>query len=524
MAQPKITTKEKEIALKMRRSVIFFIQLMWKLTPQPVKPQHKKAVDKIIKDREYEKLTHEYFEPFVMGEHITWQQYQVLLAIEDAENHVGKRKITIKAGRGVGKSCKLAWVIIWYLYVHPLSHVPCTAPNQTQMYDVLWKYIATWVDKLPPGHREKFDVQGSYVRVTERPKYWFARAKTARKENPEALSGLHAKYMLLVVDEASAVADQIITTGEESMTEENYIIILISNPTRLTGYFHETHTNEKYLKYYRSFTLNAEHSPVVNNKDILEILEKNDGNKKSDSYRVSVLGEFPGSANMDTKGYVPLITDKDIRVIQEIPNDDFINPMKLGVDPAGEGKDTTEWVVRDNFKAKVFYSEKISNPKSITQKTITIAHMLDLSETDISVDMFGEGAETVKELALTGWDVNSPNVGNKPEDKEDALIYLNQRACFYFRLKEWLRKGGEIVEDEEWKKELLCIRYRMGLSGKIQLMSKRDMIKDGYKSPNKADALMLTFSDDNNEGMFSSRIAHTHNVNSNKQFDRYSVF
>ena len=506
---PNPTKKQREIAIMMRESCIFFIKLMWGLSPQPVKPEHQETVQKLIEQQNYEAFKVEYFEPFIMGEHITWQQYQILLAVDDAENGRSKRKITIRAGRGVGKSCALAWVIIWYLYVHPRSHVPCTAPGQTQMYDVLWKYIATWVAKLPPGHKEKFDVQGSYVKVTENPKSWFARASTARKENPEALSGLHSTYMLMVIDEASAVATSIIKTGEESLTEENYIMILISNPTRLVGHFYETHKNYKYLQYYRAFQLNAEDSPVVDKASIQEIIDKE--GKDSDAYRVSVLGEFPRADAVDDKGYVPLLLENDIKIIEDIANDDFINPMRLGVDPSGEGKDTTEWVVRDNFKAKVFYSEKISNAKSISQKTITIATQLNLSQEDISVDMFGEGAETVKELALAGWDVSSPNVGNKPVEKEDAAIYLNQRACFYMRLKAWIRKGGEVVDDKGWKEELLQIRYRMGLSGKVQIMSKRDMVSAGYKSPNKADALMLTFSGDDGEGM--SQRVFTSNVN-----------
>jgi len=51
--------------------------------------------------------------------------------------------------------------------------------------------------------------------------------------------------------------------------------------------------------------------------------------------------------------------------------------------------------------------------------------------------------------------------------------------------------------DEKTKQELLTIRYKVNLSGKIQVMSKEDMRKlYSFPSPNRADALALTFYDE----------------------------
>lgn len=33
----------------------------------------------------------------------------------------------------------------------------------------------------------------------------------------------------------------------------------------------------------------------------------------------------------------------------------------IGIDPSGEGKDETVWVLRDAFKSKILHSEKISS-------------------------------------------------------------------------------------------------------------------------------------------------------------------
>ena len=49
-----------------------------------------------------------------------------------------------------------------------------------------------------------------------------------------------------------------------------------------------------------------------------------------------------------------------------------------------------------------------------------------------------------------------------------------------------------MVTDKRWL-ELLNIRFRRELNGKLRIMSKLDMQKQGIQSPDVADALMLSF-------------------------------
>jgi len=60
-------------------------------------------------------------------------------------------------------------------------------------------------------------------------------------------------------------------------------------------------------------------------------------------------------------------------------------------------------------------------------------------------------------------------------------------------MKEWL-KGASIPYDLDLKSELTSIRYGYR-GGSILLESKDEMKKRGVKSPNKADAIALTFAD-----------------------------
>ena len=172
-------------------------------------------------------------------------------------------------------------------------------------------------------------------------------------------------------------------------------------------------------------------------------------------------------------------------------DEELVGETFMGIDPAGEGKDFSVWVVRDNFRAKVVYTEAISTPKTIAEKTLTLMERYSVSPHNVSIDNFGVGANVAQELAFTGNMVNSINVGIKPEDES----FLNLRALAYWRLHQWSKKGGELVKHKGFE-ELNHIRFRKELSGKMKIMSKLEMKKDGLKSPDHADALMLTFTEE----------------------------
>jgi len=442
----------------MQKSPIFFIECMWGLTPE----------------RDNSK--------FVKGKHLTWQQHDILLAVERAIKKEGSRRITVRSGHGIGKSSTLAMLILWYLFCYKDAQVPCTAPTSDQIHDILWKEVAKWLKLMPKPVQDKYDWTNGYIRITESPETWFARAKTARKENPEALAGVHGDHVMYIVDEASGVPEEIFNTAEGALTGENVLVILISNPTRLIGYFYDSHHKDK--DNWQALHFSSKDSAIVDDEYTKRIISKH--GEDSDEYRIRVFGEFPREDTMDDKGYIALYNENDIR-LSEI--EEFIGERRMGVDPSGEGDDKTVWVIRDNFKAKIEATEKVSNPSSIAQKTLTLMQHYKVKAENVYLDNFGAGANVAQELALAGQRIKAVNVGDKPQDED---MFLNRRAEGFWRLKQWFRKGGELIDHAGWD-ELMVIRYRKELSGKMKIMGKLEMKKEGIKSPDHADALMMTF-------------------------------
>lgn len=462
----KAKTSNVERLKQYQRSPIPFIQDMWGLHP--------------LKEGEV----------FKKGKHISPQQQELLNAVEFALAGMEPARISAASGHGTGKSTTLSWLILWYLFSFFDSQIACTAPTSAQMHDVLWKEIAIWIDRMPDAIKSVYEHTNSHVRIKQKAESWFARARTASKENPEALAGVHGEHVMIIVDEASGVPQQIFQTAEGALTGENVLVVMCSNPTRTVGYFYDSHHSDK--EYWQCLSFDSSKSPLVEN-DYCERFERKYG-RDSDEYRVRVMGQFPDSDAVDEKGYAPMLSEHDLKYTSI---DKFTGVKRLGVDPAGEGKDKSRWVLRDNFKAKLVATESKSDSKSVAQKTLTIMEIENIDPQDVYVDSFGVGADVIQELAIAGKRVNGVNVGDKAEDDER---FLNLRAEAYYRLKEWLRKGGELYRRlKEWR-ELLTIRVRPNLRGKVQIMPKDIMRKEGYPSPDVADALMLTFTEDDYHG------------------------
>ena len=103
--------------------------------------------------------------------------------------------------------------------------------------------------------------------------------------------------MLLVADESSAIAEEVFNSAQGALTSENTIVILISNPTRLEGYFYKSH--HELAHTFQCLNFSSLESPIVSMKFVNAIIEEH--GEDSDEYSIRVLGEFPNKEGIDDK-------------------------------------------------------------------------------------------------------------------------------------------------------------------------------------------------------------------------------
>lgn len=526
-----------------RRSILYFIKVMWGLVPQGAKPEYQEQWNAVLRSegetwlRLKDQVKPEWFgtcidhpngyqiwswHNFVKGEHVSWQQTLILLGIEKAINsRTVSRHISVRSGHGIGKSATMSWVVLWFLYCFYQAQVPATAPTSGQMHDVLWKELSLWIARIKPDRaKEVFEWQHDYIRMKYDPETWFARAKTSTKENTEALAGVHSDHVLIAVDEASGVPEQVFNTAEGALTSGNVFVIMISNPTRTVGYFFDSH--HKNADDWQTFEFTCEQTPLVDIRYV-ERQAKRHG-VESDEYRIRVKGQFPSEDMMDDTGYLQLVPRSKVIVEPAIANVQLIGKKFLGIDPSGEGDDECEFVLRDQFRAYNPVTLNTTNDSEIAEHILTLADRYNLKTGDIVIEGFGKGTAVAKKVSKATKGKLELYVvlpGNTPKEEEryngeffgrflhevdetTTDIYLNLRALMHFRMRDWIFGGGRILdnntENSDWGEQIANVRYKRTLQGnKIQIMSKQEMNKLRIKSPNKNDALALTFLLDRND-------------------------
>lgn len=390
-------------------------------------------------------------------------------------------RISVRSGHGVGKGALLSWLVLWGLLTNDDIKIPVAANTQSQLRDNNWPEINKWAKLLPGPLRDQIEVQKERVFVKVSPESAFAVARTASKENPEALQGLRGTRTLYMIDEASGIDDIIFEVAQGSLSAPGAKALLFSNPTRNSGFFFDTH--HKLRHRWKTFVVNSEDVPRARGhiEDIIASYGKG-----SNKYRVRVLGEFP-TADDETVIPLELMESARFRDIA-VPN---VYPV-WGVDVARFGDDSSalckrkgnsllepvkEWQGKDNVQLA-----------GLIKAEYEACHP-DLRPKEILIDVIGVGSGVVDILTHQGLPVTGINVGEAPSAND---LYMRLRDELWFKGRKWFQNRDVIFNDEATIAELSQPLYDFHMNGRIVVESKKDMKKRGVKSPNRADAFLLT--------------------------------
>ena len=169
----------------------------------------------------------------------------------------------VRSGHGIGKSAVQAWAIIWFICTRPYPKIPCTAPTQHQLYDILWAEVSKWLRSNPALQREIIWTQ-ERVYMAGAKEEWFAVARTSN--TPDALQGFHSESLLFIIDEASGVDDKVFEPVLGALSTEGARLLMCGNPTQLQGFFYDAfHKNRA---EYHTIHVDDRNSPRVSQEYI----------------------------------------------------------------------------------------------------------------------------------------------------------------------------------------------------------------------------------------------------------------
>ena len=194
----------------------------------------------------------------------------------------------------------------------------------------------------------------------------------------------------------------------------------------------------------------------------------------------------------------------------------------LGVDVARGGKDRTVITARfDTWFAHQHVYPGKETPDGHAAAALVIGHRRDGAR--VNVDVIGVGSSVYDILADKLASDAVPMHGSQASiqrDKSGQLAFVNQRAEWYWKLREALDPdGGEdlaLPPDRELLADLTAPTWRLRSNG-IQVESKDEIVKRIGRSPDKGDSLVYAHAQPAGPGfgLFEYYRQHTGTVSSN---------
>lgn len=396
----------------------------------------------------------------------------------------------MKASKGTGKTCTLAWLCWNFLVTRPHPIVPATSISADTLADTLWTEMARWQNKSKLL-KEIFIWTKTKIFAKDHPETWYMTARTWPKnadQNQQAhtLAGLHADYMLFVLDESGGIPDAVMATAEAALASGiECHLVQAGNPTHLQGPLYKACTSEKHIWNVFEMTGDPDdikRSPRVSQEWARQQIEKY--GKDNPWVLVNVFGRFPPSS------FNALIGPEELQaaIKRRYREPDFDkHPMILGVDVARYGDDSSIIFPRQGLQAfNPFQYRGVSGTEG-AEIAINKWNTLDADACFID-NTGGFGASWIDNMLRLGKAPIGVHFSQRPNDPQ----YYNKRAEMALTCVEWIKRGGSIPDLPELVQALTQTTYTFK-GEQLIIEPKEDIkVKLGY-SPDHMDALILTF-------------------------------
>lgn len=426
------------------------------------------------------------------------KQKEILYSLRDNPN------TAVKSAHSTGKSFTSGLATCWWLDVHPpgLARVITTAPTSKQVDAVLWYEI----NKL----HARLGLAGQ-CNIRE---WWIGKQLAALGRKPPdhqdaAFQGMHAKYLLVIYDEAYGIPKSLFNEGSSLASNEYGRQLAIGNPDGPGEFEEMCRPGSSWHTIHISYRDTPAYTGEKVSKTLAENLisrrwveeRRNDWGEDSALFMSKCEGDFP--AQGDPFSVVNTAWALKCKVL-DLPEDDDV--VEAGVD-VGAGGDRT--VVRERRGMRAGREEVFVDADPMRTVGRIIEKINEWGVTRVKVDSTGIGwglGGRLRELSRRhngasrdtthNAEVVLINFGSRPSPGNERK-FVNKRAEIYWTV------GRELSRLEQWDlatvsddviHELSASRYQiMDSYGKIKIEPKDDVIKRLRVSPDRAEALLLAF-------------------------------
>jgi len=431
---------------------------------------------------------------------VVWsKQAEIMQAVRD------HRRTAIRSGHGVGKSHVASLLACWWLDTHPPGEafVVTTAPTYSQVRAILWRYIRRHHKAAGlPGrvNQTEWLIDDELVAIGRKP----------ADHDESAFQGIHAPYVLVIIDEACGVPEQLWIAGDALTTNANCRMVAIGNPDNPASHFRKVCTpgggwHVIGISAFDSPNLTGEEVPadvaaaLVGREWVEE--KRREWGEDNPLFRSKVLGEFSPDAPYQVVRTSDLAVCRIDRETPYAPAD--LLPVELGVDVGG-GRDETVVRERRGRRAGREWRAHTDRPELIAP--MILQAIKETGATAVKVDSIGIGFGVIGELRnMTGRGLHRARIVavNVAEKASQPDKFVNLRAELWWEvgrgLSEQQARDGQgwdlsgMDNADATVAQLLEPQWSVDAQGRIKVEPKEDIIARLGRSPDNADALLLAF-------------------------------
>lgn len=413
-------------------------------------------------------------------------------------------RVAMKACKGPGKSCVMAWVIWWFLCTRPHANIVVTSITRENLRDGLWKELAKWYARSPYLQRV-FAFNSDRISNRASPATWWCSARGWAKEaNPEAqastMAGLHGEHILIVHDEVSDYPDGVLAASEGIFYTEGQEakLLVAGNPTQQDGPLwrictldlHKWSPPRGLVVSITGDPDDPDRSPRINIAEARQAIA--DHGREDPWVMTNILGLFPLVAADKLLG-----PDDLLRAIQrDIAPERYVHEPKVGaLDVA--------WSLKgDPSVLTVRQGDVVFRPKDwrgleedeLAQQVAILALKHELEVLVVDGDGYGHAVYVALRKLLRGRITLIEFRGNA--DSPDKR-YGNLRTHCWSTAADRIRKRLAIPDVARLKTDMLGPKKEMKRGSRkelrVYLESKDDMKARGLSSPDFGDSLAMTF-------------------------------
>lgn len=436
---------------------------------------------------------------------------------EIARSVAAHRHTAVRSCHGVGKSYIAARIAVWWVSTRPPGEAMAitTAPTNAQVRAILWREMRrAHVSGNLPGRMNQHEWYLPVKGVDE----LVAFGRKPGDYDEAAFQGIHARYVLVVLDEAAGVPAQLWAAAETIVTNEDSRVLAIGNPDDPSSHFAQVCRPGS---LWNTIHVDAFDSPNFTDEPFPDDLRPNlvsqlwveerqrEWGEASPLYESRVRGNFP-----ENPEDAVVLMSWALACRHADPEDrpaPLADDMKvLGVD-VGAGGDETALVLRHGPRAYMEADWHRRTPDS-EQAAGMVMQVLNDSWTDLP-----EGVKGIQRIHVDENGVGFGVVGllrvliRQSELLSDKGIYVvgvqvssKSRYRHFRNLRDelWWHVGRENSRLKQWDLtdvpesvigQLIAPKYDLDSAGNTRVEPKDDTKKRLGRSPDHADALLLAF-------------------------------